>query len=1311
LIEELIVLPGLLNACETNRLLIDGGATSNFVAAAFVQQHDMGPVSLPKPVAVRMANGQPVNCSAALRRAQIEVHGHTGYYDMLMLPDLDGFDAILGRPFLRDAGAVVHHREAEVHWDSKQSNTTDHSQRGVAVDTEQPTAAVTTEQSDRRVGQRARRRVRLANVSAEHVQESIFIGEVCSTEDSGLQHGLLRAFGLAAEDTTDTYLNGLAPISSVERAKLLVAVEGYEAVMKPLVGSLPPSRGQFDHVIQLKDPLAKPCKRRAIPLNPRHQRECKRQLDELTAAGHIRVSRSPWAAPVFLVPKEGSEELRMVTDYRGLNDLIVKNSASLPHVKELLARLGNGRIFTKLDLKSGYNQVRIREGDIPLTGFVTPHGHFEWTVMPFGEANAPATFVQLMSQLVLVDLLHSFVIVFQDDILVFSATEAEHVDHVQQVLDRLQQHALFLKPSKCKWMVREVDFLGHTIRATPNGTVITTLSSKVEAIRDWPVPKSVSELRSFLGLCNYYRDFVDSHSRLAAPLTRLTGASTAFQWSEIEENAFNALKEALCNTPALTVADEQRPFELHVDACNYAIGAVLSQRDDRGRLRPVGFFSRKLSDTQMRWSTYEKELYSIVAALEHWSMQLRDAVHAVVVHSDHRALTALLEQQHLTAKQTRWIGLLSLYRFRIKHVSGEDNVVADALSRRCDHDDGLEHRRAVQTALAKQAFAATGNDIIDIGHSLHSAVAVDASAFLDEIRKAYQMDAECVELLREPERNSYVLRDGLLLRHDDFGILVPNDSGLRSRLLYEAHDAPLGGHMGLEKLLPRLTETFYWPGLRRDAHEYVRSCPSCQRNKPVNARPTGLLRPVETVGRGHTITIDFVGPIPRTSRGHNLIVVIVDKWSKRAWYEPSRTTVTAKQVADIVIRRVVSEQLLPRVIVSDRDPRFTSRLWNELWTACGTQLAMSTAYHHNTDGQTERQIRTLEEMLRSFVNERGSDWDKHLIHAEIAYNSAVHATTGFAPIRLHSGVDGLGPLDIAAGAVQATASPSAREFLQSMQDDAALANERQRLAHNRQKFYHDRHRRAVEFQVGDWALLSAEDLHQPGLVKLRPLWLGPWPVIAITAGGLNVTLQLPKSMKINNTFHVERLRKWRPDSKFPRSKAHPPLPPSSNPPRPAQSTATEVKDEAEEAEYDDDEYDDSALVVNRWQARRANSNQRGEQLVGWADDSEDDGISPVDEGSEVGSEVSSEASTDSDSSGQSVVRPTRQRARQAWEQGRAYDFHELNVLQSSPKWRSSQLPQRPPTTRPDKTNSPSTMAQSWRAVAPTSTPSWRAKVG
>ena len=1186
-------------------LLLDSGATSNFVAADFVAANALTPESLRDPLTVRMANGQPVPCTTALRQAEVAVPGYTGRYDLLVLPDLDGFDAILGRPFLRGAGAIVDHAAGSVSW------------KAAAARPAQP------------------RRVLLASVNSAAVRDAEFVCELVAGVGPSMQQGVLGAFGLTTEPGDEATVSATAATSPLREA-LMKRVNLYDSRMQPLVGRLPPSRGEFDHRIELKDAAAAPSKRRAIPLSQSEQAVLKKQLDKLQAAGLIRPSRSPWAAPVFFVPKEGASEPRMVVDYRGLNELTVKNAASLPHVKELLARVGVGRWFTKLDLKSGYHQVRLRETDIPLTGFVTPHGHFEWLVMPFGESNAPATFTQLMAQLVLPDLLDSCVIVFQDDILVFSSTEDDHVAHVGQVLDRLERHSLFLKPEKCEWMQRSANFLGYTIRSTSTGTVIDTVASKVDAIRDWPVPRTVTQLRAFLGICNFYREFVDGHSRIAAPLTRLTASPprrAPLTWTAVEQAAFDALKAALCAAPALVVADDDKPFVLHVDACSYAVGAVLSQHDREGILRPVGFFSKKFTDTQYRWDTYEKELFSIVAALEHWSWHLRNSRHEVVIHTDHRSLEKLLQQPRLSGKQTRWLLFLSLYKFQLVYVAGEANVVADALSRRCDHDDGAEHRQRVQAELAKQEFVASGSTVQP---AMRAVSIASSSAFADEVRAAYEQDDECRGLLASPEDDGYTLRDGLLYRHDGFGILVPPNADLRARLLREAHDAPASGHLGGDKTHARLAGSWYWPGMRRDVREYVGSCRSCQANKSVNAKPSGLLMPIPVVPKGHTLTMDFIGPLPRTSRGNDYILVIVDRFSKKAWYEPCKSTITAKQTAEIVFRRVVTEQLLPTSIISDRDARFTSAFWKELWTACGTKLSLSTAYHPQSDGQSERQNRTLEEMLRAYVNDRGSDWDRRLVHCEIAYNSARHSSTGFTPIRLHSGVDGRSPLNIAAPLMRERGvATGASDFLDSMAQDARVATECLAKAQKRMKRFADRHRRAVEFAVGDRAYMSGADLklRGQGSQKLRPRYEGPFPVTAVDNDGLDVTLELPPGVRIHPHFHVDRLRRAVEvgPERFPgREQRDRPLPQLSPDPN------------DDNSKLDDSKLDDSA------------------DSDGLDSDHSDGGGSGGDEPdtNDVGGENNSEAFSD-DSPIQLRAPRTRSNVHSRWDRGLRYEFAAL----------------------------------------------------
>jgi hypothetical protein len=371
----------------------------------------------------------------------------------------------------------------------------------------------------------------------------------------------------------------------------------------------------------------------------------------------------------------------------------------------------------------------------------------------------------------------------------------------------------------------------------------------------------------------------------------------------------------------------------------------------------------------------------------------------------------------------RWFTTLSGYNYSVTWIPAAENAAADALSRRPDHDDGSLSRKLTRTRVAQQLHVESGNSLgpgsplsadelatscpvsvkrssalecaepIKAGApaaSLSVAMSVVSSSLLDRIRASYATDEDCALIVADPEKHGYQRVDGLLMRHIDRGILVPSDHELRRDILHEAHDMPTSGHMGRAKTLARIAEQFYWAGLARDVAEYVEHCGICHCNKHSNSKPAGLLKPLPITNKGEMITMDFVGPLPRSRRGMNSILVVVDKMTKRAYYEACTTRTTAKQAAEIVFRRVVREQGLPVTIVSDRDSRFTSKVWSELWSLCGTRLGLATAYHQQTDGQSERQVRTLEESLRCFVNATGNDWDESLVHAEIARPDSHH---------------------------------------------------------------------------------------------------------------------------------------------------------------------------------------------------------------------------------------------------------------------------------------------------------------------------------
>ncbi|MFM7856174.1 MAG: reverse transcriptase/ribonuclease H family protein, partial [Flammeovirgaceae bacterium] len=391
-----------------------------------------------------------------------------------------------------------------------------------------------------------------------------------------------------------------------------------------------------------------------------------------------------FGAPVlFAKKKDGS--LRFCVDYRKLNNATVKDKYSLPLIDELFDRLQGAKVFSSLDLKSGYHQIRVKEEDIHKTAFNTRYGHFEFMVMPFGLTNAPATFMRLMNN-IFTDMLDEGVIVFLDDILICARTAEEHDTLLRKVLARLREHKLYANKKKCHLWQKKVNFLGHVV--DENG--LHVMPDKVDAVVEWPQPRNGREVYSFMGLAGYYRRFVNKFAHTAAPLYELTKKDKQFIWTELEEEAFLSLKEALASAPVMALPRMDRPFILHTDASGFAIASILSQLDDHGEPKVIAFRSRKLKGAETRYPTHDKELLAIVDAFAAWRHYLSGHKEKVTVYSDNMPTTFLQTKARLTSRQARWAESLAEFNFEIKHVKGEDNAAADALSRRVDMEVEVE---------------------------------------------------------------------------------------------------------------------------------------------------------------------------------------------------------------------------------------------------------------------------------------------------------------------------------------------------------------------------------------------------------------------------------------------------------------------------------------------------------------------------------------------------------------------------------------------------------------------------------------------
>jgi hypothetical protein len=512
-----------------------------------------------------------------------------------------------------------------------------------------------------------------------------------------------------------------------------------------LPDGLPPSR-DVDHRIELT-PGAVPPSRPTIRLSASELAELKKQLEELLRAGFISPSKSPFGAPILFVKKKDGS-MRMCVDYRALNNLTIKNSYPLPRVDELFDRLQGAQFFSKIDLVSGYHQIRIAAEDIPKTAFRTRYGHYEFNVLPFGLTNAPATFMHLMHE-TFREYLDDFVLVFLDDILIFSKTLADHERHVRLVMDKLRAAKLYAKESKCEFFKTEVEFLGHIVGRDG----VRMMQDKVQAISDWPTPSKVGDVRAFLGTAGYYRKFIRDFSSIAAPLTELTKDTVRFDWGPAQQLAFDKLKSALQQGPVLALPDPDLPFVVHTDASGFATGAVLMQ--DRGKgLQPIAFLSKKMLPAETRYPVHEQELLAIIHALSSWRHYLSGRKFKVM--TDHKSLQHFKTQPMLSGRQSRWKDIIANFDFDIEYIEGKTNAVADGLSRRSDHQHSSE-------LLISAVFTAAATVPISSAPLRLNAL----TTLLCDIKDAYRSDPAYMDALNKRRTRSDPLqvRGGFILYH------------------------------------------------------------------------------------------------------------------------------------------------------------------------------------------------------------------------------------------------------------------------------------------------------------------------------------------------------------------------------------------------------------------------------------------------------------------------------------------------------------------------------------------------------------------
>jgi len=896
----------------------------------------------------------------------------------------------------------------------------------------------------------------------------------------------------------------LTPSESSSIASIVPSeLYGYLAAFSEKEADQLPRHGSFDHAIDLV-PGTVPTYGPIYSLSVKEQDELRRYLDDMLEKGFIQESKSSCSSPILFVKKKDGS-LRLCVDYRRLNAITVKNRYPLPLIRELLDRLSGSTWFSKIDLRGAYNLVRIKEGHEWLTAFTTRFGLFEYKVMPFGLTNAPATFQRLMNH-IFHDMLDRSVIVYLDDIMVFTKTRSEHTQVLKEVLRRLLDNRLYAKHTKCEFYKDRLEFLGYVI--STEGTSMDP--AKVKAISDWPYPSCVRDVQSFVGLVNFYHHLIPGFATMCRPLYELMKKDVSFEFTNQHRAAWDLLKAAACNSNLVRHYDPILPCTVDTDASDFAIGAVFSQSED-GVSRPVAYFSRKLTGAELNYPVHDKEFLAIFAAFKEWRHYLEGAQVEVHVYSDHRSLEYYTTSKALTRRQARWMEFMADFAFTIHYRPGKQQVVPDALSRRPDHEGSGSHVQTIALTLDDSVFRIAAVQVVDN----YDLAGVGEIFMADELQPS------------DEEIDQHHLVQGRRWFYRDDKRFVPQN--LRGSILKLVHNHKSSGHPGRDKTISAVGELFWWPQWQSDVKDYVRDCFICQRTKTSHERPAGLLQPLPVADAPFQhITVDMIGELPPSKLPNstiefNAIVVFVDRFTKMIKPIATTTSLDAAGFATIFFERIYCEHGLPRSIVSDRGSLFTSRFWRTVADTLDIQHRLSTAYHPQTDGQTEIVNQWLEQYLRVYTNFAQDDWASLLPHAQFCYNNTVHSAIKMTPYEALVGIQARKGFDNEPTKSRVGA-PLAIERVNQLHELHTML--RQTLEQTRQRYStnYNRKHRDLRFEVGDWVLLRTKNIKTIRFTKkLDDRFAGPYRIKKII-NPVAYELELDNNSRIWPVFHVSLLK-------------------------------------------------------------------------------------------------------------------------------------------------------------------------------------------
>lgn len=860
-----------------------------------------------------------------------------------------------------------------------------------------------------------------------------------------------------------------------------------------------------EHVITMKSD--QPVKQRYFPKNPKMCEIIHKQVDELIANGQIEPSSSAYASPVVLVKKKDGT-WRMCIDYRKLNEVSVKDAYPMPQIPSILNRLKEAKFVTALDLKNGYWQISIKSECRQFTAFTVPgRGLFQWRVMPFGLHSAPATFQRLLDTLVTLKY-EKFAMAYLDDIIIFSKSFEEHLEHIEIILKVLQEANLKINQEKSVFCKKELKYLGHVVG---NGGIKTD-PDKVKAISELKAPTDVSGVRRVIGMAAWYSKFIKNFTSIVAPLHELLKKGQKFEWTTVHQEALDQLKEKMISAPIIACPDYTHPFVLQTDASNLGVGAVLYQIIN-GQERVVAYSSRKLNSAERNYTTTEKECLAVVWGIKK-NIEYLEGIPFTVI-TDHIALKWIFKLPNPTGRLGRWVIELRNHDFDIQYKKGKLNVVPDALSR--------------------EPLEIDENDLESI--EFCSAISDESSGNCPWLSK------KIAEVAARPEKfPEYFLDNGTLLKNCGFGncggerwnFCVPTN--LRQKVLEENHEDVKAGHLGIRKTINRIGRKYYWPGMQRDIKRFVDKCVPCLEHKVPQTKPAGYMHTTPVTDPWQVVTIDFIGPFPRSKKGNKHLLVIQDKFTK--WVEH----VALKDATSAALKKTLRERIFcrfgwPEVIITDNGSQFISKCFKKYLKENCVRHQLTPIYSPQCNS-TERVNRVIKTMIKQYVKDDHRVWDENLPELQFAINTAVQDSTGFSAAQLNFGRDPriANAVYEILGASINTNCESPGDFCIRMKETIESVKQNMAKASVIQAKYYNLRRDRWQPQVGE--LVYKRNFPQSNAAnafaaKLSPLFSGPLRVFNyISPTVIELKSDDRKNKKVYRV-HLKDIKRIRQDSQAP----------------------------------------------------------------------------------------------------------------------------------------------------------------------------------